>query len=134
MALRSAFLFLPLLAGGCVQPPPRRMLVVDAAATAVASAAAAQVKRCYRAPRVPSAGKRIVTRLRVRFTPDGMLAGVPQLVFQQGVTPENASYAAPMAEAASMAVILCAPLHLPPELHRGGWDALYLTFSPRALA
>jgi hypothetical protein len=39
-----------------------------------------------------------------------------------------------MAEAASMAVIRCAPLHLPAELYRTGWGEMDLTFSPQALA
>jgi hypothetical protein len=82
---------------------------------------------------VPSAGRRIVTRLRVSFSPDGMLAATPELVSQQGVTPENRFYAGPMAQAASMAVIRCSPLRLPAELHRGGWDSFDLTFSPKVL-
>jgi hypothetical protein len=96
-------------------------------------AAAAQVKRCYRGPRVPTSGKRIVTRLRVRYAADGTLVATPQIVYQQGVTAENSPYAVPMAEAATMAVLRCSPLHLPAELHRGGWDSIDLTFSPRAL-
>jgi hypothetical protein len=101
--------------------------------TAMTRAAADQVRRCYRQPRVPAAGKRIVTRLRVRFAVDGRLVDTPLLVSQQGVTPENSPYAESMAEAATMAVIRCAPLRLPPELHHGGWDSFDLTFSPRAI-
>jgi hypothetical protein len=100
---------------------------------AVASAAA-QAKRCYRQPKVAFAGRQIVTRLRVRLTEDGRLAGVPTLVWQGSVTPANRPYAARMAEAAMFAVIRCAPFRLPPELHHGGWEELELTFSPRALA
>jgi hypothetical protein len=130
-----AILLLPLLAAGCAAPPAAsRMRVATAVETAVTRAAADQVKRCYRPPRVPAAGKRIVTRLRVRFAADGRLAETPQLVSQQGVTPENSPYAVPMAEAASMAVIRCAPLHLPSEPRHGGWSAFDLTFSPRAMA
>ncbi|MBV8687551.1 MAG: hypothetical protein JOZ90_16165 [Alphaproteobacteria bacterium] len=109
-----------------------RILPSDRASEAT-MAAARQVKRCYRSPGVPSAGRRIVTRLRVRYAADGRLEEAPQLVEQQGVTPDNQAYAAPMAEAASMAVLRCSPLHLPPELHRGGWDTFDLTFSPNVL-
>jgi hypothetical protein len=101
--------------------------------SAVTMAAADQVKRCYRAPRVPTSGRGIVTRLRVRYSADGRLEEAPQIVAQEGVTPENRPYAGPMAEAASMAVLRCAPLRLPPELHRGGWDNFDLIFSPRAM-
>jgi hypothetical protein len=80
------------------------------------------------------AGKQIVTRLRVRFAPDGSLAGVPAVVGQTGVTPVNRPYASRMAEAASLAVIRCAPLRLPADLYESGWDELDLTFSPQRLA
>lgn len=98
------------------------------------SAAASQVKRCYRAPRVASAGKQIVTRLLVRFAPDGSLAGMPELVSQGGITPANAPYAARMAEAARLAVLRCTPLRLPAEAYLRGWSEFEITFSPRRLA
>ncbi|HEY0413001.1 MAG TPA: hypothetical protein VGD66_07660 [Allosphingosinicella sp.] len=131
MVRPSILLLLPLVAAGCAGPQRARVTPVEA--SGVAMAAAAQVKRCYRWPQVPSAGRRIITRLHVRFSPDGALAATPQIVYQQGVTPENSPYAALMAEAASMAVMRCSPLHLPPELHRGGWDSIDLTFSLRLL-
>lgn len=138
---------LPLAAAACVPGAPYRWSqpsayrfqattgtrIRAAQADAVTMAAADQVRRCYRSPRVPSAGRRIVTRLRVRYAADGRLEETPQLVAQEGVTPENQLYAAPMAEAASMAVLRCAPLRLPPELHRGGWDNFDLVFSPRVM-
>lgn len=101
---------------------------------AAISAAAAQVKRCYRSPRVASVGKQIVTRLRVRYAPDGTLAGLPELISQAGVTPDNAPYAPHMAEAARFAVLRCAPLRLSPEFYSEGWSDFELTFSPRRLA
>ena len=120
-------------AAGCAQlPQPQR---ADALAVhAAIGAAADQVKRCYRAPKVASAGKQISTRLRVRLAADGTLAALPELVAQTGVTPDNQFYAGRMAEAASLAVVRCAPLRLPPELHGGGWNEIDLIFSPRALA
>ena len=122
-----------LAAAGCAQlPQPQR---ADALAVhAAIRAAADQVKRCYRSPKVASAGKQISTRLRVRLAPDGTLAGLPELVAQSGVTPLNQPYAPRMAEAASLAVIRCAPLRLPAELYRTGWSEMDLTFSPRAMA
>lgn len=100
----------------------------------VAAAAADQVSRCYRFPRIRAGGRRIVTRLRVRFAPDGSLVDLPVVVDQQGVTASGGAHAAAMAQAASMAVIRCAPVRLPPELHKGGWDELQLTFSPQVRA
>lgn len=96
--------------------------------------AAAQVRRCYRTPRVGSGGRQIVTRLRVRYGPDGQLAALPELVWQAGVTPANRAFAPRMAEAAIAAVLRCVPIALPPELYRNGASEFDLTFSPLAAA
>jgi hypothetical protein len=121
-----------LLAAGCAAVPDP--VVSAAAAGRAVTAAALQVRRCYRDPAVPSAARRIVTRLRVRYGPDGALVGLPSTVSQQGVTEANRAYAERMAEAASLAVIRCSPLRMPPELHRGGWDEFDLIFSHALLA
>ncbi len=124
------------------------MLLANAACTAVpdevrpseelfaglAAQAAGQIKRCYRSPRVASVGRQISTRLRVRFQPDGRLAGVPIVVAQTGVTAANQSFAGKMAEAAGLAVMRCTPVTLPPELHARGWRELDFTFSFAARA
>ena len=98
------------------------------------SMAAAQVQRCYRTPRVPREGRQITIVLRVRYSADGMLIGLPELIAQRGATPANQPYATRMTEAATLAVIRCSPLSLPPELYQSGWDDFELTFSPRAVA
>jgi hypothetical protein len=136
-------LLLAALVGGCTSMPgqmpvrPVRHAQVPARHSQVEEAlrsAAQQVRRCYRAPRVSSGGRAIITRLRIRLTPEGTLAGLPMLLFQSGVTPSNQSHAAPMAEAAIEAVMRCAPLLLPPALYAGGWREFDLTFSPLAAA
>jgi hypothetical protein len=96
----------------------------------VTAEAAAQVKRCYRAPKVLGEGKRIATRLHVRYAPDGSLVGLPTVIAQSGVTPSNQLFADEMAEAAIVSVMRCSPLKLPPELYRIGWNSFELTFSP----
>lgn len=95
--------------------------------------AAAQVKRCYRPPRIRHGGRQIVTRLRVRFASDGALIGLPTVIAQSGVSPANSHHAGEMAKAASLAVIRCAPLRLPADAYRG-WQEFELTFSPSAAA
>lgn len=125
---------LPSLAvlSGCVATPrdpgPDPALVRQLAATA-----AAQVKRCYRKPKVASEVRQIVTRLRVRFTPDGQLAQLPEVIWQGSVTPSARPFAGKMAEAATLAVIRCVPVKLPPEAYSGGWEELEFTFSPGAM-
>ena len=111
-----------------------QVTVSAAAAGEAMVSAAAQVRRCYREPQVPSAAKRIVTHVRVRYGPDGVLIGEPWIVAQQGVNPANQAYAGRMAAAASLAVIRCSPLRLPAELYRGGWDEFDLTFAHALLA
>lgn len=93
---------------------------------------ARQVRRCYRAPRVASVGRQIITRLRIRVAPDGALGGLPQVVEQAGVHPGNEPYASRMAEAAILSVIRCAPYRMPEEFARGEWVEIELTFSPAA--
>ena len=92
--------------------------------------AAAQVKRCYRSPKVLGEGRRITTRLAVRYAPDGSIIGLPVVLSQSGVTPGNAIFADAMAQAAIESVVRCSPLHLPPELYAFGWNAFEQTFSP----
>lgn len=99
----------------------------------VMSSAAAQVQHCYRVPRVSHLGKQITTRVAVRLNADGTLAGLPSILFQTGVTEKNRLEAERMAEAANLAIIRCAPLHLPPEHYRLVWESFELTFSPRAV-
>ena len=133
MAKHAPALFALLwLAGGCATTPPPR---VQASAYEQALAtAAAQVRRCYRAPRVGFSGRQIVTRLRVRYAPDGQLAALPRLVWQTGVTTDNRVFAPRMAEAAIAAVLRCVPMALPAELYRDGASEFDLTFSPLAAA
>ena len=110
-------------------PPKRPSAELVAKATADA---AAQVKRCYRAPRVFGEGRRITTKLAVNYAPDGNVVGVPTVLSQSGVTPDNRMFADEMAAAAVESVVRCSPLHLPAELYAFGWSSFELTFSPAA--
>jgi hypothetical protein len=96
----------------------------------IMASAADQVRRCYRTP--PGGARSIGTRLRVRLNVDGSLAGLPILLSQSGVTPTNRMFAARVAEAASLAVMRCAPLRLPAQHYAKGWQEFELIFSPRA--
>lgn len=127
-----------LIAAGCA-PAPQPSLAPAMPANQeivndVVTAAAAQVRPCYRSPRVAQAGRQIVTRLTLRMNPDGTLAALPQVASQSGVTPDNQAYAGRMAEAAVLAVMRCAPLRLPPEHYSAIWREFDLVFSPSAAA
>jgi hypothetical protein len=120
-------LALPLSA--CAQPT-RPVRPPSQTALAASAAVAEQVRRCYRAPRVPSPGRNIVTRLFARYTADGRLVGLPALVSQQGLTSESRAYASRMAEAAKLAVMRCNPVRLPAEANQSRGSDFLLTFSP----
>ena len=120
------------VAAGCAPPP--RAAATKAQFDSALAMAASQVRRCYRAPRVSFRGRQIVTRLRVRFLPDGQLSGLPRVIWQDGITAENEAEARRMAEAAIAAVMRCTPLSFPQSLYRDGTFEFELTFSPRAAA
>lgn len=135
----QSFLLPPRLLGlgACMSAGPvdqGGLRVAPPVASQLISQAADQVRRCYRFPRIPRPGRQIVTRLRVRYAADGHLIGLPELLRQDNVTPENQAYAPRMAEAAIESVIRCSPLRLPPELHAGGWEQFDLTFYPGVTA
>jgi hypothetical protein len=124
---------LSLLLSACAEPSTR-VRAHSPEAMAASAAVAEQVRRCYRNPRVPSSGRNIVTRLFARYTADGMLVGLPQLVSQQGLGPETQPYAGRMAEAAKLAVMRCSPVRLPREAGKRRGSDFLLTFSPRRSA
>lgn len=115
----------PVLPPAALPPPRPDPKIVER----VIASAAAQVKRCYRAPRVSGEARQITTRLLVRYAADGTLMDMPVLVAQTGLTPTNQHFAAQMAEAARLAIILCSPLRLSPANYENGWDEMELTFS-----
>lgn len=139
-AARGALILALLAAAGCAARPPlpaqrlRISATMSPEARAAIDATASQVRRCYRAPRVSSAGRQIITRLLIRIAPDGSLNGLPELLSQSGVHPGNQSFAARMAEAAILSVIRCAPYRLPPDFAAGEPVEIELTFSPLASA
>jgi hypothetical protein len=115
---------------GCAHAPEPEVRVDPVIANAVLASAAAQVRRCYRSPGTSSASRRIITRLAVLLNADGSLAQLPMLLAQAGVDADNGAEAPRMAEAASLAVIRCAPLRLPPDQYALIWHSIELTFSP----
>jgi hypothetical protein len=133
IAIPAALLVL-LGAANCASLPRPGTPGAQAQATRqFADEAARWVRRCYRAPRVASVGRAIVTQIRARYASDGSLIGMPVVVSQSGVTPRNSAYAGIMADAARRAVIGCAPIRVPPAFTRRPWHELDLTFSPRRM-
>lgn len=133
MKVVASLILLAVLLSACAErsaPVQARSPAARLASAEVAS----QVRRCYRSPRVPSAGKRIVTRLLVRYGADGRLVGLPILVGQDGVTPESLPYAGRMTEAAKLAVVRCNPIRLPPAMGKRRAIVFFLTFSPQMRA
>jgi hypothetical protein len=126
---------------GCVQsqrpemqPQSQSSRIDPVVADEVLAMAARQVQRCYRSPRIARTGKQIVTRVAIQLNADGTLAALPTVIEQRGVTAVNRVYAERMASAASLAIIRCAPLRLPPQHYSLIWQSFELMFSPRASA
>ena len=139
-AARGASALALLAAAGCAATPTlpvqrlRMSPTISPETQALLELTASQARQCYRAPRVSSAGRQIITRLLIRMKPDGMLDGLPELVSQSGVHPGNQNAAPRMAEAAILAVLRCAPYRIPPGLAGGEPIEIELTFSPLASA
>ena len=99
---------------------------------AMASLAAAiyrQIQPCYdRKPIVGPGAETISTVLRLRLNPNGSSAARPSVSEQGGINPSNARYATRAGEVAIASVLECLPLKLPPELYKGGWDDIELSF------
>ena len=129
--MAASLLPMSILSAGCASDIPQARLRPDPRLTAeVIRQVSVQVRRCYRAPKVASVARQISTRLAVRYAADGSIVEIPVVLGQTGVTPANASYAGKMAEAATAAVIRCAPVNLPTNLYEQVWKELELTFSP----
>ncbi|MGQ0560074.1 MAG: cell envelope integrity protein TolA [Sphingosinicella sp.] len=128
--MRRVAILLALVSAACTEAAPARPSRAEVQRSI--SYAAQQVRRCYRAPRVSSEARQIVTRLRVRLTTDGQLAALPMVVSQNGGAPGLDRDSRLMAEAAIAAVIRCAPIALWPPLPQSELTFM-LTFSPLAM-
>ena len=120
-------LLLPLPAAACA---PEAIRIAPAEIHSFELSTARQIQPCYRSPKITGAARTISTRLRVRYGPDGALIGLPELISQAGVTETNRLYAERMAEAARIAVIRCAPVHIPPAFAAYRVNEIDLLFSP----
>jgi hypothetical protein len=121
-------LLLPLPASACAGADSIRIAPAEIRSFELSTAK--QIQPCYRSPKIIGAARTISTRLRVRYGPDGTLIGLPELVSQVGVTDNNRLYAERMAEAATMAVIRCAPVRIPPAFAAYRVNEIDLLFSP----
>lgn len=103
---------------------------IDARATAtLAQAIRAQLSPCW----VPPLGggedvRAIQVVLRVRFAPDGTVRGRPEVLEINNVPPGRDAYVQAFRNAAIRTVLnpRCAPIRLPADLYRGGWEEIDL--------
>jgi outer membrane biosynthesis protein TonB len=98
-------------------------------AAGIAAAIKAQVTPCWTLPVGGGATAKVTALLHIAINRDGSIAGRPGLVSQTGVTAANAAYARAFAEAASRAVLRCAPLKLPADQY-DQWAAVEINFDP----
>lgn len=124
--------FLKGIVGGTgTSSKPQGSAISGPALNGLGAAIKRQVQPCYDLGALGGTdAMRIITVLRLRFNSDGSVNGVPEMIEQTGLTSENRSYARQMAEISRRAVLRCAPLHLPAELYKGGWDEIDIGFIP----
>ena len=112
------------------QPKAARAARGDAkVAAAIAAAIRAQVTPCWTLPVGGAASGKVTALLRIAINRNGSIAGRPGVVSQTGVTGANAAYARAFAEAASRAVLRCAPLKLPADQY-DQWAQVEINFDP----
>lgn len=90
-----------------------------------------QVMPCWNPPVAEGAGFASV-RLRFRLDRGGRVVGQPSQSGSTGQTRTNAAYINLLTNSGRRAVILCAPLQLPPELYEA-WAEVEVEFDPRDL-
>lgn len=90
-----------------------------------------QVMPCWNPPVAEGAGLASV-RLRFRLDRGGRVVGQPSQTGSTGQTSTNAAYINLLTNSGRRAVMLCAPLQLPPELYEA-WAEVEVEFDPRDL-
>lgn len=112
-----------------------RAQISGAAMNGLAAAIKRQIQPCYDLGALGgTSAMQIVTVLQIRFNPDGTVAGIPQLVEQQGLNDSNRAYARQMIDISKRAILRCAaPIKLPAELYAGGWENITMGFIPGQL-
>lgn len=90
-----------------------------------------QVMPCWNPPAVDGAGPASV-RLRFALDRQGRVVGQPVQSGVTGQTDANAAYVNLLINSGRRAILLCAPLELPPELYEA-WAEVEVEFDPRDL-
>ena len=73
--------------------------------------------------------RRMTVTVRVQYSRDGRVVGLPDVGTPTGMTAANADYARAFADTARRAVLRCQPLKLPPELY-AIWQSVEIGFNP----
>lgn len=92
----------------------------------------AQIAPCWNPPIGGADVADMTVVLKIRLNIDGTVALPPQFVSQTGATAGNQAFARAFVESARRAVLRCAPLDLPADLHVH-WREFELNFDPRLM-
>lgn len=90
-----------------------------------------QVMPCWNPP-ASNGGAASIVRLRVRLDRQGAVVGQPVQSAVVGQNDENSSYVTLLINSGRRAIMMCAPLDLPPELY-DAWAEVEVEFDPRNL-
>ncbi|WP_353216543.1 hypothetical protein [Sandarakinorhabdus sp.] len=111
---------------------PTKALIDPRAAATLAQSIRAQVAPCWNPPAGGRDVRRMTVIVRVSYSRDGRVIGLPVAETPTGSTTANADYARAFAETARRAVLRCQPLKLPPELYEL-WGSVEINFDPEEM-
>jgi hypothetical protein len=111
---------------------PARATVDPRAAATLSQAIRAQVAPCWNPPVGGRDVRRMTVVVRVAYSRDGRVIGLPEAGTPTGMTAANADYGRAFAETARRAVLRCQPLKLPAELY-DLWQSVEINFDPEEM-
>mgnify|MGYP002654490280 CR=1 FL=1 len=111
---------------------PKAAAIDARAAATVAQAIRAQVAPCWNPPVGGRDVRRMTVLVRVNYSRDGRVIGMPEAGTPTGATAGNADYARAFADTARRAVLRCQPLKLPADLY-AVWQSVEINFDPEEM-
>lgn len=111
---------------------PSKAAIDPRAAATLAQSIRAQVAPCWNPPAGGRDVRRMTVIVRVSYSRDGRVIGLPVAETPTGSTTANADYARTFAETARRAVLRCQPLKLPQELYEL-WGSVEINFDPEEM-
>jgi outer membrane biosynthesis protein TonB len=111
---------------------PKAATIDPRAAATLAQAIRAQVAPCWNPPAGGRDVRRMTVLVRVNYSRDGRVVGIPVAGTPSGTTATTADYARAFADTARRAVLRCQPLKLPADMYPL-WQSVEINFDPEEM-